>query len=167
MNDGQNLNEVAEVSDAIKEKLKAERLLKFQQELYIDYLAVGGFITKENGEITRMTVAEFAEKIEVSVQTLYNWRESIPNFWDRVNTRRRKLGSEMRVQRVWAGLYLKAAAGNPKAAAIFLANHDKEFRMPTEKVEHELGNTWASLVRKKSQTLEGEVVDGSGNDQPG
>lgn len=166
MNSVTNLNEIDEVSSAVEKASNPEKLLKYQQETYIDYIAMSGVITRETGEIQRMTVNEFAAEVGVSVQTLYNWRKSIPAFWDRVNKRRKQLGSQVRLQRVWAALYMRAASGNPQAAAMFLANHDPEFKMPMQKVEHEAGNSWAALARAKPNIIEAEATNEPTEPQP-
>lgn len=130
-------------------------------QTYIDFCAVQGMMTKEDGEIKQMSAGEFAGMIGVRRETLYDWQKRIPNFWDRVQERRKQIGGQNRIMKVYNGLYLRAAAGNPQAAAIWLANHDPDFRMPTQPVKHELGNSWAALLEQKRKAIDGEVADGS------
>lgn len=140
---------------------------------YIDYCAIQGLVTTEDGEVKRMTATEFAHAIDVNRTTLYEWQKIIPNFWDKVQERRKQIGGQARIMKVYNGLYLKAAAGNPQAASLWLANHDPNFRMPAQKVEHEVGAGLADLMKRvrdaqpeqpqQPEVIEGEVVDG---DQP-
>lgn len=143
-----------------------QELLKPQQLLYIDFVAVGGLITEEDGNVIVMRATQFAQKIQVSRQTLYDWQKNIPNFWDRVATRRKELGGNSRIQQVWNGVYLKARTGNPQAAALWLANFDPNFRMPAQKVEHGLDGGIADLLnkaRERRRSIEGEVVESKTN----
>lgn len=151
------------------EKPKAEESnpvgqLSFAQDQYISFVACGGLIPDADGDATavKMTATLFAQKVGVARQTLYEWRESIPNFWDLVASRRKELGGKDRLIRVWNGVFLKAASGNAEAAKLYLANFDPDFRMPMQKVEHEAGDTLMealSLARQRNpQLIEGEII---------
>lgn len=167
MNQEQNLTEIEQVSEAVEKKLEGEPLLKYQQELWIDFNALGGLVINDEGGIDKMTVNEFADKLRISKTTLYEWRKSIPFFWDKVGERRKVLGSQARTTKVYNGLFLKGAAGNPQAAALFLANHDPNFRMPSQQVEHSAGDGFSDLVaamknakdKQKAKPIEAEVID--------
>lgn len=140
-----------------------------QQSDYIAFTAFGGLIPDPEGEkvAIKMTATELAEKLGVSRTTLYTWRDSIPNFWELVNEKRREIGSKERLSNVWNGVYLKATAGNPEAAKLYLANFDPDFRMPMQKHEHDIGDGLAeamAIARKRAskrieEAIEGEVVD--------
>lgn len=164
MNPIQNLTEINEISEVVEQKLEDDKLLTYQQDMWIDYNALGGLVIDDTGNISKMTVDDFAARLGVSKQTLYNWRKSIKGFWDRVASQRKTLGSQARTVKVYNGLFLKAAAGNPQAAALFLANHDPNFRMPTEKVQHELGDSWSALIRNKNNVID---VPNESKDIPG
>lgn len=138
--------------------------INWSQEQYIAYTAVGGLIPDKEGKTVavKMSAETFAKKVGVTRQTLYNWRETIPNFWEKVAAVRRDLGSKERLSQVWNGVYLKAATGNPEAAKLYLANFDPNFRMPMQKVEHEAGDSLVEalgMARKRQQLIEGEVVN--------
>jgi len=147
----------------------ANKPLTIQQQLWIDYNALGGLITdltdprldKKTGletTLRKMSITEFARKLDVHRDTLRRWRTEIPNFWDRVNQRRRELAPQGRLQRVHETWYLKAVAGEYGHMVLWLANFDPNFRMPSQEVKHELGDSWVELMKGK-KIIEGEVVD--------
>lgn len=150
------------------------------QLMYIDYTALGGLITNEAGELgtigedgefhtgRKANMKDFAQYLGTTRQTLWNWQKSIPGFWDRVAARRKEMGGHYRLQKVWNGVYMKAAAGNPQAAALYLANFGgPDFHMPMQKVEHNLGGGMADLLNQarereriqNNQPIDGEVID--------
>jgi hypothetical protein len=148
MPDLQNLTNAPAQTSESEETVK---LRAYQQDQYIAFVACGGLIPDPTGEkaAIKMTTQEFANNIQVSRQTLYDWRKTIPEFWEKVNQKRREIGSKDRLANVWNGLYLKAATGNVEAAKLYLANHDDEFRMPMERRENNLGSGLADLVARK------------------
>lgn len=126
-------------------------LLTAQQDYYVSYLALGGLMPAEGGAGKKVSAGEFATSIGVARETLYYWRKHIPNLWERVAARRAELGGKDRLSQVWNGIFLKAAAGNPQAAALYLANFDPNFRMPTEKIEHNAGGGFMDLLQRMRQ----------------
>lgn len=123
----------------------AEKMNDLHQQ-YIDFTALGGLLTDDDGNLTRMTMAQFASRIGVDRKTLNNWKKKMPDFWDRVEERRNKIGTQARVNKVWNGIYLKAASGNPEAAKLFLGQFAK-WQPPSQKVEVEVGNGLADLLQ--------------------
>lgn len=157
-------------------KIAAEKLLKYQQEIWIDFNAVGGLILEADGTFKmserrfnskgmpmKYTVTDLAEDLGLDRGTLYRWTKAIPDFWGRVAERRKTIAGGARVAKVWNGVFLKAAQGHAPQAAMFLANFDDDFRMPTQPVEHGLANSWAKLLEGKRKSVgnitEGEVVN--------
>lgn len=133
-----------------------------QKLMFIDYKAVGGWITDPDKNIPeKMTMDTFARQIGVDRTSLYNWQKSIPDFWDKVAERRKELGSHERLVKVHDSWYLKALSGSFPHMQLWLANFDSDFRMPTEKMQVEAVNSWAALMAKKrkQEAIEGEVVD--------
>lgn len=152
-------------------------LITPQQEDYIAFVACGGMLPSENPDelIKKMSAQEFADLLEVDRGTLYYWRNHLPGFWDLVEKKRKEIGGKDRLSKVWNGLFLKAASGNPQAAAIYLANFDPNFRMPNEKAEKEREDNYAALLAMaaKDGIIEGEIVEpkaidtsASNSDQP-
>lgn len=163
-------NEIELIDKAIK-KTKPF-VLTIQQQYWIDYNALSGLITditddrvNERGDpltMQKMTITKFAELLDVDRTTLRNWTRSIPDFWDRVNARRRELAPQARLQKVHEVWYL--AAQSPKNfqdRQLWLANFDPNFRMPAQKVEHEMGNSWAALLESKRKVIESTNADTS------
>lgn len=150
-------------TDSEPQVMSADDILSFNQEQYIGYVAFGGLVPDPDGNAIaiKMTASQFAKNIKVARSTLYDWRNTIPNFWERVAEKRKEVGGKDRLSKVWNGVYMKAAAGNAEAAKLYLANFDPDFRMPMEKVQHEAGNSWASLFKNKPQAIEGEATDES------
>jgi hypothetical protein len=135
-----------------------------QQDDYVAYCAVGGILPQEDGFGKKMTLEEYAAKLQVDRTTLWRWRTTIPDFWDRVSKKRADISGKARLTAVWNGVAMKAATGNAECAKLFLANFDPNFRMPMEKIQHEVGNSWAALLEshlKPNQniTIEAEIVN--------
>lgn len=142
------------------------------QDEYIAFTALGGLIPDLDSDKAGipMTAKQLAAKLGVERTTMWYWRKSIPDFWDRVAAKRREIGGKDRVSQVWNGLFLKGAAGDTRAGVIYLANFDPDFRMPMQQVKHEAGDSWGDVMAaarrrereasEKNQTIvEGEIVD--------
>lgn len=146
------------------EAVKVFDEVAWKHEQYIAYTAFGGLIPDPNGEAAavKMTAQQFADQVGVSRQTLYDWRESITNFWERVDAKRREVSGRDRLSKVWNGIFLKAASGNAEAAKLYLTNFDPNFKMPSQKVEVDASDMLVdalSLARNRRQVIEGETVD--------
>jgi hypothetical protein len=141
-------------------QIDRDSVLKINQQKWIDFNAVGGLITEADGALKPMTITAFAIALGVERKTLYNWKESIPNFWERVQQRRQELGSQTRLQKVYTGLYLKAAAGVPEAVKLYLQIFDG-WKPPKQEVEIEHNLGLADLVAKKKLELDRErkIID--------
>lgn len=156
--------------------------MDIKQQAWIDYNAMSGLITDNTEErpikgtndtstMRKMPIIEFAQMIDVSRETLRQWRNSIPDFWQKVNDRRHELAPTARLQKMHEVWYLSAL--NPKNfqdRQLWLANFDPNFRMPTQKLEHEAGGGLADLLelgrkreRDTNRVVEAEVVS---NDTP-
>lgn len=170
METGQNKTIIKTPQDKAAETVTREEEISWKHEQYIAYTAFGGLIPDPNGEATavKMTAGQFADQVGVARQTLYEWRDSIPNFWERVDVKRREMGGKDRLSKVWNGIFLKAASGNAEAAKLYLANFDPNFKMPSQKVEVEAGDMLVdalSLARNRRQVIEGETVDAANDNQ--
>jgi hypothetical protein len=127
---------------------EGELFLTAQQDNYISYLAVGGMVPAEDGPGKKIKAEDFAHSIGVSRETLYYWRKHIPDIWELVAKRRKELFGKDRLAQVWNGIYLKAAAGNPQAAALYLTNFDPEFKMPNEKQQNDDSQGFMDLLQR-------------------
>jgi len=158
MDGPQNLtNEISEIDKAVN--IASPKPLSPEQQMWIDFKAIGGRITEQDTLLPeKMTVTKFASLVKVSRETLYEWTRTIPDFWGKVAARRKELGNQERLVKVHDTWYLKAIGGSFPHMQLWLANFDPDFRMPTEKIEHELGDSWAALARSK-KLIEGEVSD--------
>lgn len=130
-----------------------EQMLQFRQQQFIDFCAIGGMLTDDDGAMTPTTKTAFAEMIGVSRQTLYDWKKNIPDFNDRVKQARLRLGGGTRLAKVHNGLYLKAASGNPEAVKLYLQIYDG-WKPPKQEVEMEHNFGLADLVAKKKLEME-------------
>lgn len=144
---------------------ETEDVLQLRQQQWVDFCAIGGMLTDDDGEITPTSISKFALMIGVERKTLYNWKKSIPNFNERVKQRRLELGSGTRLAKVYNGLYLKASSGNPEAAKLYLQIFDG-WKPPKQEmeIEHNLG--LADLVAKKKLEMDRsrKVIDATSTD---
>lgn len=121
--------------------------------------------------MTKLTVQQFADKVNVNRTTCYEWTKQIPNFWDLVADRRKQIFSGARTAKVWNALFLTATVKlNPQAQAIWLANSDDTFRMPNQTVTHEAGGGLMDVLeiarqRRLSGAQPGEVIDANSTSQ--
>lgn len=142
-----------------------EVLLSPAQQKWIDFCAVGGLVVGDDSSLKQMTISEFAPQLGVTRKTLYEWKKSIPNFIEKVNKRRVELGgSPARIAKVYNGLFLKASAGNPEAAKLWLQKFDG-WQPPKQDVavEHNLG--LADLVTRKKLEHDRKKIDAERTDR--
>jgi hypothetical protein len=140
-------------------------------DAYISYCALGGILTDEDGEIHRMPLADFCATYGVTRKTLNRWKAT-PDWRERVDKRRDEVVPLARVTAVWNNMYLIARQSRDKKAAVeaarlFLGHNGLKLPVQRNEVEHQLGNTWADLLKQKRERtiVEAEVVDGT--DQSG
>jgi hypothetical protein len=136
-------------------------LIKLKQEEYISYCAVGGLITEVDGTLKKMSLEQFSDQLKVDRKTLYNWKQTIPKFWDRVEKRRGEIFTQSRISVVWNGLMLRAAKGDAEQAKIILG-HYANWQPPTQKTEVRIGGL-GDLVNeaRKKKIIEGEPSSGN------
>lgn len=142
-------------------KSNTEVVGDWRHDALIDFRALSGVVTDDDG-IRKMSVDELATMLSTSRNTLYEWQKKIPDFWDKVNQRRTELAPNFRLAKMHEVWYLAALSPkNFQDRQLWLANFDKNFRMPTEKIEHSAGTGFADMVaaKRQAQAIEGEVVD--------
>lgn len=160
MGELQNLTNANNNSDLVVENPELEAL-QLRQQSWIDFCAIGGLLTDDDGTLKPMKIGEFAEQLKVSRQTLYEWKKSIPFFQERVKQRQMQLGaSPARIAKVYNGLYLKASAGNADAAKLWLQAF-AGWKPPKQELEVEHNFGLADLVSKKKALVDQEkrVID--------
>lgn len=135
--------------------------LTWQQQYWVNYCALQGLVTNDDGSMTKMTIQECAEQVGVTRQSLYDWKKLIPNFEELVNERVMQNFDGARTRKVINSIYIAATVKlNTNAQALWMANQKAvEFRMPTQKVEHEAGNSWAALLNDKKSTAGAKKVE--------
>lgn len=150
-------------------------MLPLTQQAWVDYNVVQGVIIQSDGEMSKLSVREFADQIGVNRSTCYEWTKAIPNFWDLVAMRRKEIFRGARTAKVWNALFLTATVKlNPQAQAIWLANADDKFRMPNQTVTHEAGGGLMDVleiarkrkIQNEATVIEADVVD-KPTEQPG
>lgn len=146
-------------------------MLPLTQQAWVDFNVVQGLVIESDGSMTKLTVAQFADKCGVNRTTCYAWTKQIPNFWDLVNDRRREMFNGARKAKVWNALFINATTKmNVQAQAIFLANSDDTFRMPNQTVTHEAGGGLMDVLeiarqRRLNNAQPGEVIDATSSSQ--
>ena len=137
----------------------------YRYQALIDFRALNGLITDDDG-MHRMTVAQLATALGTIPKILYDWQKRIPEFWYLVAQRRKQIAPHARVAKVHDVMYmsaLKPGSEGFRDRQLWLANFDEDFRMPTEKIEHEVGDSWARLLEMKRQSstemIEAEIID--------
>lgn len=144
----QNVTDTNSVTTSKKEVVTDPR-----HQALIDYRAMNGLITDDDG-IRKMTVDDLAKALGVDRRQLYRWQDSIPDFWDLVNNRRKEISPKSRLQRVHETWYLKAVKGEWQHMNAWLMNFDSSYVVPTQKVEHEAGQSMVELMRELKDTIE-------------
>jgi hypothetical protein len=148
--------------------MSQDQVLKISQQKWIDFCAIGGLLTSDDGTLNPMTISQFAPTLGVTRQTLYDWKKNIPDFQERVKQRRIELGTGARLQKVYNGLFLKAASGDPSAVKLYLQIFDG-WKPPSQDHEVKLSTGLADLVAQKKIELDRErkVIDATPSDTSG
>jgi hypothetical protein len=138
--------------------------LTAKQDAWISYCAVGGLITDDDGTLKRMTVLEFCEKFAVGKSTVYDWKQIIPEFGDKVRKRRYELYPSSRETNMWNRLYMIAMASKDHKAAVqaigMLQGHFARLELPTQRSEVDVGNNLMDLLNtaRKKQIIDAQEV---------
>lgn len=151
-----------------KELQQFEDDIRYQH--LIDFKALNGLITDDEGKMKKLSMQELADMLQCDRGSLYNWMKR-DGFWKLVNERRKEISPKSRLARVHEVMYLSAlkpGAEGYRDRVLYLSNFDESFRMPTEKVEHSVADSWSALIESKNlddeKVIEGEIVNASEND---
>lgn len=146
----------------VKDIPRSFSMLTDRQRTYVDWKALGGIITDDNGT-RQLRLGELADMMGISAQSLSQSCNNIPNFWDLVDERRNEFGSTSRLAALHTKWYLMALTmKNWPLSEAYLRNFDKNYKESKSKLEVEAGASLVKLLDKKRTTpIEGEVVDGT------
>lgn len=142
------------------------------QRTYVDWKALGGLTTDDDGAIKRITLSELADMMGVTIQAFMQSKKTMPNFWDLVHQRRKELSGQSRLAKMHDVWFLKAVEmKNWPLTEAWLRNFDPDYKESHSKAIEDVGNGFADLVAavsaKKTQSkpapIEGEIVDANGN----
>lgn len=84
---------------------------------YLSYCALGGLITSDEGNISRMSVSQFCQQFGVDRKTTYRWRLT-PGFDDKVRARREEIFPLARETAAWNRLFLIGLQTDDMRAAV-------------------------------------------------
>lgn len=144
------------------------------QRAYIDWKALGGIITDDDGP-HKLTLVELGELLRpqqpIDKSQLSRSCQNVPNFWDLVAERRKFFNSTSRIAYLHERWYVAAATmKNWALTEAYLRNFDPTYKEPKAKQTEDLSNAFADLVSnmvdkkriQQSQPIEGEVVQKEG-----
>jgi hypothetical protein len=144
----------------------AEVLLTPQQEAYITYLACGGMIPSEDGGMpaTKCTAEQFARNhLGVSRETLYYWRKTIPDLWDRVQQRRKEIGGKDRLSHAWNGIFLATCKGDARSGELYFRHFDPDYKPANFKPTDDTPTGFMDLLQRfrevNAQTTKPTVIE--------
>lgn len=132
-----------------------------RHDLYVDYCAIGGLITNDDGSFRKMTGDELALELGVNRTTLWRWQDIIPNFQERVKARRIELSKRSRASKVYNGLYLRAAQGYAAEVRLWAEIFDG-YQPAPQRLQHSLGDGFADVMKvaqARREAIEGKVID--------
>jgi hypothetical protein len=106
--------------------------LDTRHQEYIDFVATGGMAIVD-GKLEKISGEQLAKKLKVSRVTVYNWRESVPGFWDYVKERRNTLYARDRMSMVYNAVFKKSLQGDIPAAKLLM---QQSKLLEAERVDH-------------------------------
>lgn len=135
--------------------------LDASKKTLVDYRALSGWVSTDDNELglRKMSMDELASKLSVHRKTLYDWQNTIPNFWGLVNQRRSEISSESRlaaVEKIWL---TKALKGDWQHLNAWLLNYKPNYKTPGVKVEHSITEDTADLIRELHSSKQPAMPD--------
>lgn len=178
MDTGQNLTESQNAQEVAKpivnQPQTTQKMEDPRWQYFISYRALNGIIViydeeTQTEKFKKMKMQELADKLGVSRQTLYEWEERIPNFWQRVRAKKKELSSQKRLAMMDEKFFLKAYKfDNWPLTKAWMEQNNPDWRDIKDKGNDDTGDSWAELMavaqrrRIDSSTVqEGEVVQDS------
>jgi len=175
----QNLTEISKTTPVNMPDEPEVRDITPVQDDYITFVACDGLMVESGDKLLQISMGEYAKRIGVHRQTLYDWQKSIPDFWPRVTARAAEIFTRKRRMKIYNGLFLRAARGDAAQAALLLSHfpdaEGRTFQPPAQKHEVTASDDVVSLLNQARQrareigvetqleshatAIEGEVVD--------
>jgi hypothetical protein len=152
-----------------------DKIIKGQQEQWITFCALGGLVTTESDDpdqpvgLEQITITQFSQQLGVHRTTLYNWKNSIPNFGQRVRSRRAEVFSLSRESAAFNRLYLIGMNNKDMRAAVdalkTILGHFSKLELATQRHEVEAGQNLMDLVNagRRKRVIEGESSGSDSN----
>lgn len=143
--------------------IPVEPYQKYAFDQFLNFCALGGLISDDDGKMRKMPIYEFCQLVGVDQSTTWRWKH-MPDFAARVRERREEIMPLMRESMWFNQLHLLGMQTQDKRAAVdalkTLTGHFSELRLPTVKQEVKVEvNTWTGLLESKRNLIEGEVVN--------
>lgn len=127
------------------------------KELLVELVASGGLVVNEAGDVDKMSISAFADRIGWSERTMYNWIDSDPDWDAKVFKAISKIHGAKRVARVLRGVFTQASLGKQAQAELYLRHFWPDYISPKAEVEHDLSKGFADLI---NQAQKGNIIDG-------
>ncbi len=119
----QNLTPWKYLTDEAKSNCKTGRAAaEPAQDLLVTWRALDGLWMDDDGSLSKISLSGLASRLGYHRQTMYDWENSIPNFNDRVEERRKLLFTQRHESAIWKAMFLKAIEGSVKHAEMVLSH---------------------------------------------
>lgn len=119
--------------------------LKPKHKLFIEWYVSRGLILQADGSLVHKSAGTLATELGVSRQTLYNWRQTIPDFKKHASEAREAL-LQHQIGLVWQGVLQRAIKGDAAQAEMFLATFDTNYISPRQKKTKAAAFDFAALL---------------------
>ena len=103
----------------VDDSLRTYEMLSAKQRIYVDWVAGGGTIVTEDGQISTLTSQALADSLGVSRQAIHKYRK-LKGFWDIVADRRRELYGQDRMSLLYKAVWAKGLKGDTAAAKLMM-----------------------------------------------
>lgn len=138
--------------------------------LLINLVAGGGMVLDEDGNAKKMSMEVFGHKVGYTRMSLYRWIDEDKRDFDIkvMQAMPAVYGNPRRIAKLMNAMFVEGAKGSVQAAEAYMRNFGKalEWKTPTTKLEHDVGNNLADLIaasQRKSKEAERKVIDADVN----
>jgi hypothetical protein len=130
---------------------------------YLSFCALGGLLTTDDGQLSKMTLFDFCSYMGIDRATAYRWKHNTPNFSEKVRQRRDELFPLARETACWNRLYLIGLQSKDLKAAVqaltLLLGHFGGLMLPGRQKDTSStgqGNNLAELFAAADQRIRAE-----------